>query len=272
VREALERPWWGPLEFGSNGTRRCNVGPLVVWFEHLANGFVISWEALPKSPDEEYPDPSVETDLSSTPLLDRENVERFAFDTTGISLVLSPCLADRPVITSPKKPLYILPHTEATIFASSPLWLKAHVGSDVLFDRAVDRPSDTWFGPTTTRGEFCYATKAFCRLRLEDIQTPLHRAVTSITVNNRASSPIHVNRMKLPAPNLALYAQADGRLWTEDVTFNRTDEDEGFASLQVAHRSPRHAASPIRVSDPREGVTDDMVTRAFSSIFSWSSV
>ena len=267
---ATDQSWWGTFESGAGVTRRCNVGPLVVWFECLDNGMVLAWENLPKSQEERYPAPSVVAAEPPGPLLEREDVERFAFRGVEAPLVLAPSLADRPVITSPRKPLSILPQTEVTIFASSPLWLRAHVGAHPVFDRAVDQPSDTWFGPATHRGELCYATKAFCRLRLEDIQTPLHRAVTAITVNNRADTPIHVNRMKLPAPNLALYAEPSGRLWTDDVTFDRTDEDEGFASLQIAHRAPRHAASPARVADPREEASDDVVTRAFSSIFPWS--
>jgi hypothetical protein len=272
MKESRGRHWWGAREFGPGTSYRFNIGPTLVWFERSLNSVLITRETLPGSRDQDYPPPSVDSVLNSVPLLERKHVERFAFGEAQPSLSLSPALADRPVITSPLKPLYILPHTKVTIFASSPLWLKAQLGTHSVLDFPVDRPQDTWFGPTSLRGEFCYATKAFCRLRLEEVQTPLHRVVTAITVNNQSDSPIHVKRMKLPAPNLGVYAQADRRLWTEDVTFNCTNEDEGFASLDVAHKSPKYASAPVRVSQPREALTDNVVTRAFSSIFPWSSL
>jgi hypothetical protein len=272
VMSKVEQPWWGSIDFTVSPTWRCSIAECVIWIERSVQSIILAWETQRAAPDGQFSPACLEPAVPSSVLLEQENAQRFAFGTAEPALSLTPALADRAVITSPRKPLYILPRTEVTIFASSPLWARAHVGSETLIDLAVDRPSDTWFGPTTQRGEFCYATKAFCRLVLEDIQTPFHRAVTAVRVDNRSNSPIHVEQIKLPTPNLALYSQADGRIWTNDVTFNRSDEVEGFASLQISDQPPRHAPSAVRVAEPRELVTDDVVTRAFSTIFPWSSI
>jgi hypothetical protein len=268
--EGRQEHWWGEFDLAQGATKRAQIGPLVLWLQRLSGELIIGRESLPRSPDDVYPPPSVRASSTREGLFELEALDRFALSADLEPLVMMPALADRPVITSPRKPLHILPRSEATIFASSPLWLDLRCGTFSLIDLAVDQPADTWFGPTTLRGETCYATRAFCRLRLEEIQTPLHRAVTAITIHNRTESALHLKRMKVPAPNLGLYAEPGGRLWTEDVTFERVDEDEGFASLHVAHSTPRYAERPERISDPREEA-DDLITRAFGSIFSRSS-
>lgn len=66
------------------------------------------------------------------------------------------------------------------------------------------RPSDTWFGPTTSEGEPCYASKTVCRLRVEDVPLRPHRCLTKVTLRNRADDSLSLDRLKLPVNALAL--------------------------------------------------------------------
>ena len=92
-----------------------------------------------------------------------------------------------------------------------------------------------------------------------------HHSVAAVRLINRAEQELTVDRMRLPAPQLALFAAADGQFWTQDVTYERTEGDD--AELRVRRRPPRAAADAHRLTEPRNDVRGNLVVRTFSSLF-----
>ena len=70
-------------------------------------------------------------------------------------------------------------------------------------------------------------------------------------MRNLADSNLSVERLKLPMPNMSLFASEDGQLWTETVTLQREQEGE-LASLQLGKKPPSTISKPRLVSGPRE--------------------
>lgn len=103
-------------------------------------------------------------------------------------LKLVPIMADRLVVSRPKSPFRILPGQHATLFVSTPAWVRIALGNGkALAELPLFRPSDTWFGPSTLVGELGYAARTHCRLDVCDVPFRPHRAVTPLRVENRSS-------------------------------------------------------------------------------------
>jgi hypothetical protein len=199
-----------------------------------------------------------------------ENVDRYVIAGKSEEIVLSPALADRPVVTSSEKLLSVPPGEEAVVYVSSPLWVRIEAGKPgkLLCEVPVFRPSDTWFGPDTTEGELCYASRTFHRVRLEDVPVRPHRATTAVKIKNRAGSMLALERMQVPVAHLALFRAGDGHLWTQDVMFDRAGDDD-FVALRLGGRSkPGAAAGEIKqIAGPRIPPSGNIVMRAFTSLF-----
>ncbi len=103
-------------------------------------------------------------------------------------------------------------------------------------------------------------------MNLENIPTRAHRAITQIIIDNKAGTQLLVERLNLPVPYLALFAAADGLLWTETVTMVRT-RDTGMAAFQIGKEPPDEATATEVVGPPREKPGQNMVIQAFGALF-----
>ena len=141
----------------------------------------------------------------------------------------------------------IPPGSTAHLYIGSPLWMQVRVGEYVAVDQPVFRPSDTWFGPSTTEGELCYASVTSART--ERLAGPITHArlFTELTVHNHGKQPLQVDRVSLPMQSLAVYAGADGRLWTASVAVTWRD-DSALVAVALNTAAPEGAK---RVAEPR---------------------
>lgn len=261
--------WWGRRRVPVGSARRWCIGPLTLWIRRIEG----EWRIAHETSDDPL-DVSQQEDLPAEvgDLLEKEAVARYV--TTGKSeeVVLSAALADRSVVTSSEKPLSVPPGEEVAVYVSSPLWVRIEIGKPAkpLCEVPTFRPSDTWFGPDTTEGELCYDSRTFHRVRLEDVPIRPHRATTTVKIKNRARSMLSLERMQVPVMHLALYRTADGRLWTQDVAFERESDDD-FVALRLGDLGKPGAIGSGEtklVTGPRVQPSGNVVMRAFSSLFS----
>ncbi len=259
--------WWGRCTIEERGAKRWRLGPTSIWISRSR----AEWRVFHHTDDNAL-DSSLEiavpVDPNSLPGSDSATLERFATAAAGSSLTLSPALADRPIVTKPHEPFYIAPGDTIPIHVSSPLWIVVAFGSSVraAVELPAYRPSDTWLGPNTREGEFCYATRTTCRLVLDELPTRPHRATTTISINNATEEPLLLERLSVPVTRLSLYAAPDGRLWTEDIRLSRDDIDDGLADLEITPGPPRAARSATHVSAPREPEDGSRLVRAFNAL------
>ncbi len=262
---ASDQIWWGSADLEVGRPHRWRMGPFTLWVRHLPGEWQVACSGGTESTDRTVERAVTKPDISVDP---EATLNRFAIAGGSDSVEIIPRTADRPVVTRPDSPFYIPPGEETVMFVGSPLWVAVETVEPrhSLIDMPLVRPSDTWFGPSTQDGGLCYASKTFCRLRVEDLQYRPHRAVTAVTIKNEASDVLALERLNLPVNQLALYAGSDGRLWTQDVQLERSEGGE-YAKQTIENTPPRFVDQPRFLSPARETGDGNVVMRAFSTLF-----
>jgi hypothetical protein len=265
-----QRPWWGATRVPLGSARRWRIGPLTLrvtrgegeWRVERSVGDDPLEDALELAMED---DPHAE--MATTQTGERPSVttvDRFGFAGDDDELTLEPALADRAIVSRPDSSFRLPGGERITLFVGTPLWLRLSVAGRLLADVPIYRPSDSWFGQTTMEGEICYASRTVCRARLGETISRPHRALSAVQIENLADEPLPLERVKLPVPYLALYTATDGRLWTQDVVFER--HVDGADRARLEKHVPRHAEGAKRLAEPR---IDDsnLMKRAFGSLF-----
>jgi hypothetical protein len=253
--------WWREESFETGDVRAWEIGPLALVIARTEQ----EWKLAHRWTGWEDVDPGWSTTEGLEFPEDEEwEVVRHVFSVTGSSLVLAPALADRPVVTSPRVPVFVAPRERTTLFVSSPLWLQVRGEGQMLLEVPIRRLSDTWFGSSTREGEICYATKTRAALHVDNLDLLARRAVTPVRLKNRSSTALHVERLKLPVPLLSLFGSGDGTLWTEAVTMSREDSDE-LAEVELRRGPPAEATVPTLLTEAREKLTENAVMQVFGT-------
>jgi len=266
MKERQPGDWWGTYRVPAGRMVRWRIGPLNLWMQRLAGEWRLAHTCSddPNDSGLEIEVPDEETDITAI-----DSFARFVFGSDDEEIHFVPLLADRPVVTNSEKPLHIPPGEEVKVYVASPLWIRITVGRarKKLVEIPLFRPSDTWFGPSTLEGELCYATRTFHRLQLEQLPARPHRALTTVLVKNRADSLLSLEKMQVPVMHLGLYRAESGRVWTEDVIFTREGPDD-FAALRTrAIHESKWKKKATLVAGPRLKADDNIMVRAFGSIF-----
>lgn len=255
--------WWGSYDFGVEQAATWEIGTVRFQARRLER----EWQVITDKLDAEID--GWHFAESTEPLDDTLPRHRVVFRETGPTLHISPRLADRPVVARPAVPFSVPPGEEATLFVSSPVWahLQAHAERVSLHEVALQRPSDTWFGPTTGgSGELCYASRTQGRLALDEVPRRMHRAITPVVLRNHAGSAFAVERVNLPVTYLSLYQGPNGYLWTPEITLRR-DEDEASATIDIGDGAPEPVREAILVEGPRVVPEGRTLLRAVTSLF-----
>jgi hypothetical protein len=258
--------WWGRERLPSGATARWRIGSFSMAVRNDEREWLIAWDVVETEEDraETWSYKRVESFPEGAP-----NLERYLFRERDETLGVMPLLADRPVVTSPRMPVFLLPGESARLYVGSPVWVRIEVEMPPkkLSEFPIVRPSDTWFGPSTLEGELCYFTRTRARLNAADIPRYVRYAMTPVVIRNHAPSLLPVERLKLPVPFLTLYATSDGRLWTQEVTLTRHEEGD-MAAIEARPGAPDEAPGAERIGAPRMELERDLLTRAFSTLTS----
>ncbi len=260
----VSRVWWGDSELEAGSTGRWRIGPLELFVRRDATDWEIARLVVGGARDATV---EVENPCPGG-IPDGVPVNRFAMRATGSRLRLLPRLADRAVVVKPESPVSVPPGEAVTFYVGSPVWVEIADGEHdtVLLDTPALQPSDTWAGPNTREGLSCYGARTHARRRLEDCTIRPHRAITRVDIENGGDDPLLVEQLQLPAPMLAVYASADGTLFTESIALTRARSDTE-AELVIG-AADEEVGSPLqRLSGPREVVEGNMVFQAFQRLF-----
>jgi hypothetical protein len=173
------------------------------------------------------------------------------------------------MVVRPRQAVYVLPGEETILYISTPVWVGIVAGEKELLLREipVSRPSDTWFGPSTLTGEICYAARTQARNALTEVPLRAHRVLTALRIENRADTPLPVEKLSLPVPLLSTWGRSDGSLWSDTVHLQRvTDSD--MAAVRVERGPPAYASDATLLASPRMQAGKGGLVRAFSGLFS----
>lgn len=254
--------WWQPVALEDGPVSRFTIGPLTLHVQRLADEWRLAWSHAPENPDDVHW--SVQQ-LSAEAL--PEAHERYVFATGEPRLQLRPRLADRPVVIRPRSPVYLPSGQQTKLYLSTPLTLEVRAGEHQLLREIPMVPlSDTWFGPSTREGEFCYSARTHARHALEEVPRRPHRAITPLLVRNDASSVLPLEKLSLPVPMLSVFGSGDGAVWTEEVSLVR-ERDGDLAAIQIGRNAPSAAGQVELLSGPRQVGGRTTLVRAFSVLF-----
>lgn len=256
------RLWTTVETTGDEGWTRVRIGPSALWLQRTP----MEWRVAVVTGADGGDDPG-EILPSADPPPEEATIHRFGFASSPQRLRLDPRLPDRAVVISPADPFLLPPQEEAQLYVSLPVWVA--IGQEgrqtTLFEVPVQRPSDTWFGPSTRVGELCYAIRTRARTRLEEVSNHRHRVVSVVRIVNRARTLLPVERLRLPAPQMSLYADPDGQLWTEGVTLIRSEDDE-LARVELGGGPPDASRAGTLLAGPRLSSDRGLLERTFGGL------
>jgi len=255
--------WFGDYSLARGETQRWRMGPKTMWVSHAEREWRVATSEGddPLEPELEIAQP----DLEPT----GEGLRLFRFVApAGDGFRILPALPDRPIIVRSDDPVLILPGSEVSFYISCPLWVQVWFSraTQPAIDAPIFRPSDTWFGSDTTKGELCYASRTSARQGFDSLPIRHHRAVSEVQIRNRASTALQLQQLKLPAPQLSLFATESGALWTERLTFDRDDKASGAQAEMTNHPPTGLELSPL--NRPRRTLRKGFLVDAFGGLWS----
>ncbi len=184
----------------------------------------------------------------------------------GSTLRLRPRHADRPVVGRPEQPLTLMPGVSLQVYINVPAWLSLEMQGKALWEGPSVTPGDTCFG-SPVEGSLAYAIRTHLRTDPSKFQPSPHRIRVPVMLHNQSPEPLPVKRLRVPVQELAVYASAEGTLWSQEVVFTRSAAPED--ALVEVSASPPKQALPEQVSPPRSpGVGGPRVLQAFNAFFS----
>lgn len=256
--------WWGTFEFGSGGVHIWRCADLVMQLECLPNQWRLDYGWQP----EENPDaPRRGTQRIDVEAAGCDKARRFVFAQMPARVTLQPALADRPVVCRPVVPVSLLPYQQVTLYVCLPLWLQLMSQADILIDIPTVRVSDSWFGPNTREGVFSYASKVSEQLDVHPLADNHSRAVLEVQIHNHTGTMLTLDKISVPVPNLALFADGSGHFWTPRVTLSRQGEDNVIVSIDNEISCGLDESQLKRVAPPREILGRGKITKALSALF-----
>lgn len=257
--------WWGNFNLEADESRLWSIGPLRFSVCCLNNEWQVAYDHTSVMTEDEVSWEITDTDKLTETL---SNNARYVFGKSTGLLTITPRLADRPVISRPITPFSLIGDEETTLYVSTPLWVELSVGNNqkLLTEFPIQRPSDTWFGPSTREGELCYASTTHCRLNLAELPQRSHRAITPLVIRNMAKTPLLIERLKVTTPLLPLFVSSDNQLWTPKVTLIRKQDGE-MAELKIEKVPPQDANEAFQLSKPRTTQSSGTFIRAFNTVF-----
>ncbi len=258
---APQNTWWGDYTLPLHQPAYWAIGPLSL----IAERRPTEWQlGLATGTDPLSAQCIVASD--EVPELELQRELRIAFRRAPETMTLQVALADRPVVVRTADALCIPPGERVTLFVSTALWLQiVFDGGPPVLDLPMLRPPDTWFGPDSRTGEICYASRT--RAKTDESQAGhwISRVMTPVRVRNQSSTPLQIDQIKLPIPNLSAYADNRGYLWTDAVLMECT-ESTGAVMVRIDSRE-RPVADWTRVASPRIAVGGRRIPDAFALLF-----
>lgn len=250
---------WGPLLVPVGAARRWRVGPWALGVRRAQGEWTFT--AFPVGADPLATELEVAQEGEPADVPEDATVLRVT-TAEDDPASLRPAGADRSMVVRPEVPLLLVDAVE--LYVSTPLWAQLEVDGVRVLDLPTWRPSDTFFGADPTDGVLAYAGRTTARREPQGLVPSPARVVTRVRIENRASTPLAVERIELPVPLLSLWSLPDGRLWTCDVVIERTADGLVRPPRYDAARAPGEGA--VRAAEPRLVADPSFLHRAFGAI------
>ena len=252
---ASESSLWSTMLAVANKPVYVEVGDLCLTIRKLVHEWQLNYHWEKKGNEGGFGCRYLE-DHQETP----ETVERIAMQTMSDGLILTPRLADLPLVVRPYSPFMIPSNNRITLYFTSPVWLSINFAEGVSREFPVQQLSETWMGPPTPDGELCYGSHTHARLDESMLVKLPWRALTPIHLHNKSHSDFTLERLSIPTPYLSLYNDND-RLITEPLNITMDSENhQGIVNIEKVKRGELVAA-------PRKHSERGVLVSAWENLF-----
>lgn len=256
--------WAQPYELLSGQTQHHKLGHVRLWVTLLDQEWQVRSETLAPETAPVGWSESIGHQLPHTSV----SLQRFIREGKSSTVTFIPAVANRPTVIRPYHPLTIPGGTRCTIYVGTAVWMKICSGPNqtLLTEVPLAVPSLTWVGRNTMEGELCYSSSSFGRLVLDALPKRAWRATTPVTIINRRTEPLLLERFSLPTPLLSLHQNERGHLWTPGVVVE-VATDMSSASLHVDESLLVAAGHCKQVAPAREKAARGRLVRAIDRVF-----
>lgn len=254
-----------PFELATGQILNLRFGPLSIYLGHFFQEWRLSWTTT-----NDYMDNSFDLQNPFTGEIpnDLQSMIRYTYSRPCNRFVkLTPTLGDLPYVARPTKPLMILPNETVCVFMSIPLFVRVETEDPyhLLEDIPVLQSPKTWFGDNTVRGEICYSTKIKAVLNRAELINRPYRAISQLEIYNKSPEPLHVERLKVPAPFLSLFQGDDGLFYTSVMSFV-CDVDGAIKNVDIDSEGDAFE-DKVLIAGPRLKVNDKSLLHPLSYFF-----
>ncbi|CAM3660856.1 DUF432 domain-containing protein [Rheinheimera salexigens] len=256
------------MTFANNECKGFRIGALQLYLQRQAKQWLIATDTI--HDDEKVPLQQHNLEMLPGHL----QPQRYMFTKSPNVCRLVPQLLDRPVVVKTLQPVRIPPGERATFYISSPVCIGVVLPASevlkselILTDIAVQRLSDTWFGPSTQIGELCYADKTHARHSKGELKVRPHRAITPVHIHNLSEQMLAMDKISIPVPYLTLYGDLDGSLWTDSLTIQHKSL-LSLASFKIDKLDITKPQTSTLLSPPRKTAEKHSLIRAFTDMLS----
>ena len=192
---------------------------------------------------------------------------RFAWARSGGQLRVLPCLPDRPLVLLPESPVQVGPDDALSFTIALPAWLHVAVdGGPLLCEAPAERPPETWLGTDTRSGELCYGSRTRWAPGAPLPAPGAWAVLCTVRVANRGAAPLLLQRLRVPAPALPLWWDAEAaQVWAPPLHIEGDADDR--ASATVAEGPPPSAPRATPLAPARRPADSAGALLSFHALF-----
>lgn len=202
-------------------------------------------------------------------LADPEGWKRWVFKEEVQSLSLSPKLAQKSFVVSPRDQFHLLRGVTVRVYMGLPLWvcLEGAGGGELtrLPSRFLPR---TWFG-SNAAGEICYWLRSRYFLSAPPKREGSATVIVPLKITNNSDKDLPVRKINLRMRHFSLFLEA-GRYWTDEASIRFDDIDQG-CEIQHSEKPPDEISGAKLVDSPDLKPSGSFIARSFFNIFGSAS-
>ncbi|CAN5619353.1 hypothetical protein BH10BDE1_BH10BDE1_09090 [soil metagenome] len=283
--------WWGRHRLPPDRTDLWAIGPLEILAEHFEHSWRLHWRHVAKNESASSPLITASRTLG----ISREQIAQFLGNPrppSAISphfgakvqsvtipsanpnedLIFSPILPEEPLIMSLGAAAVLDPGERLSVGFQIPLSIRVEtVAGQKASREACEIPLAplirTWGGTTPLNGELALTTDKATRIeRWSDVQPRLDVAGVAVSVVNRGSDSVFVDRLLIPSSRLALFHSPQTGFWCDSLILETNSDEGGITSLAQTERTfPREAGTPTLVMNARQSPSESAAMKGLAS-------
>ena len=261
-----EPKYWGVYDFRAETRLQFKFGGLLMDLACSDKDWLLQYEVKTSDTAEA---PSVCRISTEDVAWQLANQQRLVSDKIPQQFSLYPTMPDRPIVCRATTTVLLLPKEQISLYVTVPLWLQLSI-SDVkkpLLDVPTECISETWFGSNSREGVMSYALRMSEQLDIKPSEKQGMRAAIEIRIKNESNEILSLDKVNVPAPNLALYVDETGQFCTHRITMVREQDENATLTIDNVMSHGLVNKDLTFVCGPRDDLGQHKITKALSTLF-----